>query len=193
MSQVKLDQIIEPGKASPETKVVDGATISPETTGALIAINTEDLNQESLAILNQLIAESDVEKTKDLTYLFNQNQNKKTMVRMDNLSKLQDLLVNEYSRRVAEKPDEISNQEIITSLKTIQDILERGQKNIVAEPEKPLIQINTQTNNIGDGAAGLTRDSRKRVEDAVASLINGLAAEQAKTVDAKLVEDEEDD
>ena len=169
---------------------------SSEST-ALIAINTDDLNQESLAILNQIIAEQDLDKTKDLTYLFNVNQNKKTMVRMDNLSKLQDLLVNEYSRRIAERPDEISNQEIITSLKTIQDILERGQKQIVAEPEKPLIQINTQTNNIGDGAAGLSRDSRKKVENAVLSLINGLAAEQAKVnadvVDAKLAEDEDDD
>ena len=177
--------------------VQETKTEASSETNALIAINTEDLNQESLTILNQIIAESDIEKTKDLTYLFNVNQNKKTMVRMDNLSKLQDLLVNEYSRRIAEKPDEISNQEIIASLKTIQDILERGQKTIVAEPEKPLIQINTQTNNIGDGAAGLSRDSRKKVESAVLSLINGLAAEQAKSnadiVDAKLVEDEEDD
>ena len=172
-------------------------TEASSETNALVAINTTELNQESLKILNQIIAESDIDKTKDLTYLFNANQNKKTMVRMDKLSELQDLLVSEYSRRVAERPDEISNQEIITSLKTIQDILERGQKTITAEPEKPLIQINTQTNNIGDGAAGLTRDSRKKVEDAVLSLINGLAAEQVKSgadvVDAELAEDEDDD
>jgi len=180
-----------------ETVQEEIKTEASSESNALIAINTDDLNQESLAILNQIIAESDVEKTKDLTYLFNVNQNKKTMVRMDNLSKLQDLLVSEYSRRIEERPDEISNQEIITSLKTIQDILERGQKTITAEPEKPLIQINTQTNNIGDGAASLTRDSRKKVEDAVLSLINGLAAEQAKSnpdvVEAQLAEDEEDD
>ena len=181
-----------------ETVQKEIKTEASSESNALIAINTNDLNQESLTILNQIIAESDIEKTKDLTYLFNVNQNKKTMVRMDNLSKLQDLLVSEYSRRIEEKPDEISNQEIIASLKTIQDILERGQKTIAAEPEKPLIQINTQTNNIGtEGTAGLTRDSRKKVEDAVLSLINGLAAEQTKSesgvVDAKLVEDEEDD
>ena len=182
-----------------EKEAVQEETISEASSesNALIAINTEDLNKESLAIINQIIAESDTEKTKDLTYLFNQNQNKKTMVRLDKLSCLQDLLVSEYARRVQERPDEISNQEIVTSLKVVQDILERGQKTIVAEPEKPLIQINTQTNNIGDSAAGLTRDSRKKVEDAVLSLLNGLAVEQAKSesqpVDAKLVEDEDDD
>ena len=63
-----------------ETSAEDDA--SSEST-ALIELNTADLNKESLALINQIIAETDVEKTKDLTYLFNINQNKKTMVRMD--------------------------------------------------------------------------------------------------------------
>ena len=72
---------------------------SSETT-ALVEINTADLNKESLEIINQIIAAEDAEKTKDLTYLFNVNQNKKTMVRLDNLSQLQDKLVGLLANRV---------------------------------------------------------------------------------------------
>ena len=78
---------------------------------ALTAVNAEDLNKESLTLINQIIAESDIEKTKDLTHLFNINQNKKTMVRIDKLSGLQDHLVDQFAKRVAERPDEISNKE----------------------------------------------------------------------------------
>ena len=52
----------------------------PPADTALAVVNAEDLNKESLILINQLIAESNVEKTKDLTHLFNINQNKKTMV-----------------------------------------------------------------------------------------------------------------
>ena len=34
-----------------------------------------DLNQQSLALINQIIAESDEQKASDLTHLFNVNQN----------------------------------------------------------------------------------------------------------------------
>ena len=46
-----------------------------------LTVPTGVLNEESLRIIGQIITEQDAQKTKDLTYLFNQNQNKKTMVR----------------------------------------------------------------------------------------------------------------
>ena len=105
MSQVKLDQAMDPSKASPEN--------GEKTTAALVAVDTSNLNAESLDILNQIIEAEDIDKTKDLTYLFNINQNKKTMVRIDSLSNLQDKLVGLLSNRVTERPDEMSNQEVM--------------------------------------------------------------------------------
>ena len=102
-----------------------------ETTTALAILDTEKLSQESVELINAIISEQDLEKTKDLTYLFNINQNKKTMVRMDKLNELQDKLVAQFSKRVTERPDEISNQELMTALKIVQDIIERGQKQII--------------------------------------------------------------
>ena len=168
MDQVKLEQVIDPNKASPEK--------GEKTTAALVAVDTSDLNAESLNILNQIIAAEDIDKTKDLTYLFNVNQNKKTMVRIDSLSNLQDKLVGLLSSRVTERPDEMSNQEVMQALKVVQDIIERGTKQITGQNEQPLIQINQQTNsvNVGDEAAGLNRDSRDKVKRAIMSILDNV-------------------
>ena len=193
MNQVKLEQVIDPSKASPEK--------GEKTNNALVAVDTSDLNAESLNILNQIIAAEDINKTKDLTYLFNINQNKKTMVRIDSLSNLQDKLVGLLSNRVTERPDEMSNQEVMQALKVVQDIIERGTKQITGQNEQPLIQINQQTNsvNVGDEAAGLNRDSRDKVRRAIMSILDNVKG--TTNTDTEIIEadatvvngDEEDD
>ena len=144
--------------------------------GAVTLVNADDLNRESLALINQIIAEKDLEKTKDLTHLFNINQNKKTMIRIDKLSGLQDDLVDQFVRRIAERPDEISNKELMDGIRIVQDIIERGQKQVEGVQQTPLIQFNQQNNsvNIGDGAPQLSKESRDKVKNAVLSLLSGL-------------------
>ena len=180
MNQVKLEQVIDPNKASPEK--------GEKTTAELVAVDTSDLNAESLNILNQIIAAEDIDKTKDLTYLFNVNQNKKTMVRIDSLSNLQDKLVGLLSNRVTERPDEMSNQEVMQALKVVQDIIERGTKQITGQNEQPLIQINQQTNsvNVGDEAAGLNRDSRDKVRRAIMSILDNV--KDTTNTDTEIIE-----
>ena len=160
-----------------EENKVDTSLVDPQS-NLPAAYNTVDLNQESLALLGQIIAENDETKTKDLTYLFNVNQNKKTMVRMDKLSGLQDGLVDQFVKRIKERPDEISNKELMDGLRIVQDIIERGQRQIseVDQPQ-PLIQINQQNNsvNVGEGTTELNRESRERVKNAVLGLLQGLS------------------
>lgn len=153
-----------------------GTDEAQNNSGALTIINAADLNTESLSLINQIIAESDIEKTKDLTHLFNINQNKKTMIRIDKLSGLQDNLVDQFARRIAERPDEISNKELMDSIKIVQDIIERGQKQVESVEQTPLIQINQQTNsiNIGEAQSNLNRESRDRVKNAVMALLNNI-------------------
>ena len=180
MNQVKLEQAIDPNKASPEK--------GEKATTELVAVDISDLNAESLNILNQIIAAEDIDKTKDLTYLFNVNQNKKTMVRIDSLSNLQDKLVGLLSSRVTERPDEMSNQEVMQALKVVQDIIERGTKQITGQNEQPLIQINQQTNsvNVGDEAAGLNRDSRDTVRRAIMSILDNV--KDTANTDTEIIE-----
>ena len=156
------------------TNVEDESQQTPST--ALTLVNAEDLNRESLTLINQIIAESDIEKTKDLTHLFNINQNKKTMIRIDKLSGLQDNLVDQFAKRISERPDEISNKELMDGIRIVQDIIERGQKQVEGVNQTPLIQFNQQNNsvNIGDGAPQLNKESRDRVKNAVLSLLSGL-------------------
>lgn len=179
MPQVNFDQIVSPGK---ETKA--------ETVNALVEIDTLGLNAESLDLLNQLIAEQDVNKAKDLTYLFNINQNKKTMVRLDRLSGLQDKLVGLLFKRVEERPDEVSTQEVMQALKIVQDIMDRGLKQVTGTDQAPLIQINQQDNsvNVGKGITNAPRESRERVKNAVLNLLDSLQAPQKQEVEDDVVD-----
>ena len=160
-----------------ENKVDTTSLIDPQA-NLPAAYDTVNLNQESLELLGQIITENDEAKTKDLTYLFNVNQNKKTMVRIDKLSGLQDGLVDQFVKRIRERPDEISNKELMDGLRIVQDIIDRGQRQIseIDQPQ-PLIQINQQNNsvNMGEGTTELNRESRERVKKAVLGLLQGLS------------------
>ena len=146
-------------------------------TGLAIPTGKLTLNEESAALIEKIIAESDDQKAKELTQLFNANQNKKTMVRVNKLSDLLDTITDQALTRFTQRPDEISNKELFDGLKIVQDLIERGQKQVSNAGETPLIQINQQNNEVKiDGASSnLSRDSRERVKAAVTGLLAGLA------------------
>ena len=143
----------------------------------LPAPNTNDLKKESLEILNQIIASTDSNKTKDLTCLFNENQNKKTMLRINKMSDLLDTITDQAMTRFTARPDEISNKELLDSMKVVSELIDKGNKQINSV-ETPLIQINQQNNevNLGDSnvKGGLSRDSRERVKNTVTDLLASL-------------------
>lgn len=152
-----------------------------------------DLNEESLAIITQLIAEKDEQKTRDLTHLFNANQNKKTMVRVNKLSDLLDTITDQALTRFTSRPDEISNKELFDGLKVVQDLIERGQKQVSDAGEMPLIQINQQNNelNLGSVGSNLNRDSRERVKSVVMNLLDSLTAKPVAAEESDIIEVED--
>ena len=141
-----------------------------------LAVAPISLSDESMALIEQIIAETDEQKTRNLTQLFNANQNKKTMVRVNKLSDLLDTITDQALVRFTSRPDEISNKELFDGLKVVQDLIERGQKQVSGAGDTPLIQVNQQNNevNIGGNASALSRDSRERVKNAVLGLLSGL-------------------
>lgn len=157
----------------------DAIEESRQETG-LVAVGPQSLNEESKTLINQIIAETDEQKIRDLTRLFNANQNKKTMARVNKLSDLLDTITDQALERFSARPDEISNKELFDGLKTVQDLIERGQKQVSGAGETPLIQINQQNNevNVGNTANTLNRDSRERVKAAVEGLLASLANKQ---------------
>lgn len=166
-----------------EPIIIDSEEQENDNKTALV-ISKPSLNDESLALIEQIIAESDEQKTRDLTYLFNANQNKKTMVRVSKLSDLLDTITDQALTRFTSRPDEISNKELFDGLKIVQDLIERGQKQVSGVNETPLIQVNQQTNEVNIGGAGsnLSRDSRERVKSAVLGLLDSLTAKQSEVV-----------
>lgn len=155
---------------------------------ALIPTNSQlSLNEEAKSLIEQIIAEKDEQKSRDLTQLFNNNQNKKTMIRVNKLSDLLDTITDQALARFTTRPDEISNKELFDGLKVVQDLIERGQKQVSGAGETPLIQVNQQTNevNIGGVASNLNRDSRERVKSAVLSLLSNIANTSAVEIDSE--------
>lgn len=160
------------------------------TETGLATVPTVDLNQESLALISQIIAETDEQKTRDLTQLFNANQNKKTMVRVNKLSDLLDTITDQALARFTARPDEISNKELFDGLKVVQDLIERGQKQVSGAGEIPLIQVNQQNNEvtIGGAPSNLSRDSRERVKSAVLGLLESIATTATTPTDENIIE-----
>lgn len=146
----------------------------------LAVIKAIDLNEESKMLIEQLIAETDEQKTKNLTDLFNANQNKKTMVRVNKLSDLLDTITDQALARFSARPDEISNKELFDGLKVVQDLIERGQKQVSGVGGTPLIQFNQQNNevNLDSKQSSLSRDSRERVKNTVLNLLNSIVTAQ---------------
>ena len=162
-----------------------------ENSQAIVPQNTKKLNDESLALIDQIIAATDEQQARDLTYLFNANQNKKTMIRVNKLSDLLDTITDQALARFTSRPDEISNKELFDGLKVVQDLIERGQKQVSGVGETPLIQVNQQTNevNIGGNPSSLNRDSRERVKSAVLNLLNSINTQpQNQSIETDYIE-----
>ena len=168
----------------------DDMTLTEEPETGLMVTPKVDLNKESLLLIEQIISETDEQKTRDLTCLFNNNQNKKTMVRVNKLSDLLDTITDQALARFTTRPDEISNKELFDGLRIVQDLIERGQKQVSGATEVPLIQVNQQTNevNIGSTSNTLSRDSRERVKSAVLGLLDSLAVKQPSTSETNIVD-----
>ena len=159
-------------------KLADGCNEEQSHDNTALAVQPISLNEESMRLIEQLIVETDEQKTRDLTYLFNANQNKKTIVRVNKLSDLLDKITDQALTRFTARPDEISNKELFDGLKVVQDLIERGQNQVSGVGEMPLIQVNQQNNevNIGNSSNNLNRESRERVKSAVLSLLDSLTA-----------------
>ena len=112
------------------------------------------------------------------------------MVRVNKLSDLLDTITDQALARFTARPDEISNKELFDGLKVVQDLIERGQKQVSGAGEIPLIQVNQQNNEVtmGGSPSNLSRDSRERVKSAVLGLLESIATTAATPTDENIIE-----
>ena len=162
-----------------ETKEIQAQNLdyTPEETSlvpsetSLAVINT-NLSLEAQRLIGELTSEKDRQKMQAIEQQFNEIQRKKQLARVSKLSDVQDMLTDQFYKRIALRPDEISNKEMLDGMKVIQDLMEKTNKQADTVEDIPqLIQINQTEVNVGNN---LNRDSRERVKNAVLGLLDSI-------------------
>jgi hypothetical protein len=139
------------------------------------------LQNKTDELVNQILAEDDVNKVKDLTHLFNVACVKKDIIRVKTLDNLYDTVISKVAERFEKRPDEFSNSDLISYLQVTQNALDKAKKSASSVDETPAIvqQQNNQVNiNIGDSEK-LTRESRDKVIDAIDAFLKRVKNESA--------------
>ena len=130
------------------------------------------LVQEGNNLTTEILKENDPAKLEDLTNLFNINQKKKNIARLNRLSNLLELIDTEAIERITAYPDAIDNDQLISYMNATQNAIKISNNNI--SQDAPLIQINNTRNEIrvDTETSGLDRASRARVLEVVNSILN---------------------
>ena len=141
-------------------------------TGLVKKLNTGQLDQQTAEIAQQIMNETDVDKVKDLTNLFNLNAQKRNVARVLKMTDLLDQVTDQVLTRFERTPDNFSNEDLIKFMQVTENSIEKASKNLGQVGQTPAIQYqqNNQVNiNIGDS---LNRESRQKVTDAVQAILS---------------------
>ena len=145
------------------------------TTENELTTSSANLEKDTQALVNNILNEKDPKKVKDLTYLFNIAQTKKSVLRAVNLNNLLDKVNDQMEERLTKRADQFSNKDLLDYMDKMTGALEKAQKQVQDVDPTPAIQINQQNINLGE--VGLSRESRQNVMDAVASILKRLNEE----------------
>lgn len=148
----------------------------------------ETLEEKSQNIIQKIIAEDNIEKTKDYTALFKVNEAKKEMVRINNLGNLGDIALNKLTERVVIRPDEITTKELTDIVNMAQSNKEKSMKLISDNGDNSITQINNTNNStninvlkVGEDTL-LTNDEQANVLDVVQTILK-MAKQPQQQVD----------
>lgn len=160
------------------------------TTENELTTSSANLEKDTQALVNDILNEKDPKKVKDLTYLFNIAQTKKSVLRAVNLNNLLDKVNDQMEERLTKRADQFSNKDLLDYMDKMTGALEKAQKQVQDVDPTPAIQINQQNINLGE--TGLSRESRQNVMDAVASILKRLneePLEESETTEEEPVSD----
>lgn len=146
------------------------------------------LDNDVTEVINKTIEEQDPQKVKDLTNLFNMHMNKKNMIRLVKLNDLLDNVVDQSLIRFESNPNNFSNKELIDYMNVVQKTSDASFNQLKEIHEAPTtIQINNQTAiNVDcnkNDLSKLSKESRKRVLDAIDSILKNSAVDDVIDVE----------
>ena len=137
-------------------------------------INLTPIDTQTADLAQQILDETDVDKVKDLTNLFNLNAQKRNVVRVLKMHDLLDKVTDQVVTRFEKTPDNFSNEDLIKFMQVTENSIEKANKTLSQVEQTPAIQYqqNNQVNiNIGNE---LDRESRQRVTDTVQAILSKL-------------------
>lgn len=141
---------------------------------------TTELDENTAAIAQRIMAESDVDKVRELTTLFNLNSQKRNVVRIMKMAGLLDKVTDQVIKRVEKTPDNFSNDELLRYMQAAEASIDKASKNLNLVDEAPTVVITNNTQiNVADN--GLNRESRQRVFDAVKDIMNLIQSRESET------------
>ena len=137
------------------------------------------LKVESEELLVELSKTQDLQKNKDLTYLFQLNNSKKAMLRQNKINELMDNTVDKLADRVDKHSDEIPTETLIKIATTAQGILDRNTLITTPSQEQNLIQINKHETTINvnqdmQDDKKLTSQQRKNIDSVVSKILGNV-------------------
>lgn len=128
----------------------------------------------------QLIKETDPDELKNVIDLFNLNIHKKDLLRSVKIDTLQDKIVDQIEKRMDRYSGEFSNKDLIDYFKLLSDSKYKSSESI-SSTSIPVITYNNQVNiNMEDS---FDRDARKRILDAVNSIVADVTASSEVVVE----------
>ena len=119
----------------------------------------------------RILESDDISELNSIINIFNLNIQKQNILRNSKLSQLQDMITDEISDRIQNQSVGFTNQDLLTYFKTIQDTLTKSD-NTLNKIDVPAIQFNQ--NNVNINVADktiLNRDSRRKVLEAINSML----------------------
>ena len=149
----------------------------------------DTLNDEITGLVNNVLAEPDIDKTKQLIDLFNWNISKKNVARLKKLNDLFDNVTDKIADRFENKPDQFSNDDLLNYMKTIQGAITTSAKHLdeVSQTPPQIIQNNNTQINVNIDKPNCDRESRERILAAIQATLN--AASQPSEIDTIEYED----
>lgn len=142
----------------------------------------------------KLIAETDPDKLKELTDIFNMTQAKKEILRLEKYNQLIDAVTNQMQERISKKPGDFSNKDLIDYLNAASSNIEKARKSFDVVENTPSIQINQV--NIESKSTNMSRESREKITQAIMSILNkvdvDIPGDQVQASDSVLLNEEEE-
>lgn len=145
----------------------ESVLVTPESTAMSV------IAEENTAIMQAIADSTDTETLKANIELFNNNSIKQAVIQEDINTKIKMAAAEQIYKNITEHPDYHTTKEYADIYKAISDISDKNKTQINRINEQPLIQINTQKNNITVNNIGqdLTRDQRENIQNVITQIL----------------------